>query len=99
MEFASKTIAGRVLQLKDAGWTPSQIALELKVSRPRVMEVLRKAGSRSLDSRKIAEIHECAIEILAILRVLISEPDKVASRMRTLEKGELARRVGEAISR
>jgi hypothetical protein len=99
MEFDSKTIAGRVLQLKDSGWSPSQIALELKISPGRVKEVLRRAGSRSLDSRKLAEVHECVLEILGILRVLMVEPEKVIARMRKLEKGELARRVGDAISR
>ena len=99
MEFASKTLAGRVLQLKDAGWTPSQIALELKITRARVMEVLRKAGSRSLDSRQLTEVHEMVMECLGILRVLMAEPEKVLAKMRKLEKGELARRVGEAISR
>ena len=95
----AKTIAGRVVMLKDRGYTPKQIALEEKIAVGRVTEILRRAKSNTHTARQITEIHEMTMEILAILRDLKKiDPVRIAASMRRLETRDLARKVGESVT-
>ena len=94
------SIAGQILSLRDRGWTAEQIALELKIPRGRVNSTLRQASSRSMDSRRLFEVQEMCLEILAILREIRGmDPSKVSARMRTIEKRDLPMKLGAAIDR
>ena len=90
--------AGRVAQLRDRGYSTKQIGLELNMRPPRVNAILRKLATKSLDSRRIFEIHEMLIEVLTLLRAEASAArSKEAARMRrTLERRDLPRKLGAA---
>ena len=101
------SIAGQILSLRDRGYSAAEIVAELrsrpglgKLSLDRVRSTIRQAESRSLDSRRLFEIHELAIEAVAILREIRGmDPAKVAARMRTIEKRDLPMKLGAAIDR
>lgn len=94
------SISGQVISLYERGFTPKEIALELRISRGRVNGILRKAQSRTLDSQRIFEIHEMCLEMVGLLRELAAEKQQRAAlrRARTVEK-ELPHRLGAALER
>ena len=100
-----ESIAGQILALYDVGYSAAQIVAELKsrgtsgVSLGRVQATIRQSQSRSLDSRRIFEIHEMNLQILGIVKELLAERKLKNARAhaRTLEKGGLAKIVGAAI--
>ena len=69
------------------------------LSMARVRYVLRKAETRSMDSRRLWEVHEMMVELLAIGRELLREKQRqsVASRVRQIEREGLAMKIGAAI--
>jgi hypothetical protein len=94
------SIAGQILSLRDRGWAAKEIALELKIPAARVNATIRQASSRSMDSRRLFEVQEMCLEILAILREIRGmDPSKVSARMRTIEKRDLPMKLGAAIDR
>ena len=92
------SIAGKIIMLHDSGYTPSQIALQLKVPRARVNATIRQASSRSMDSRRLFECWEMLTEALALLRQLTDKP-VIAKRMADIEKRDLPLKLGAAIDR
>ena len=97
----SNSVAGRIIELRDRRFSTKQIALELRIPIRRVLDTLARAKSRTLDSRRIAEIHEMLIELLAGQRELLSvqRQKNVAARMRGIEKRDLPHKFGAAIAK
>ena len=95
------SIAGQILSLRDRGWAAKEIALELKIPAARVNATIRQANSRSMDSRRLFEVHEMLLECLGLLREFATERrQRVAqSRMRAIEKRDLPMKLGSAIDR
>jgi orotate phosphoribosyltransferase-like protein len=99
MPDAPLSIEGQILALRDRGFAPKEIATELRVKRDRVQAVLRKAQSRTLDSRRIAEIYELALENNAMLKELLTAHRyKLADkRLRVIERS-LPGKVGDRLT-
>lgn len=94
------SIAGKVILLRDKGYSQGEIVLELALPIGRVKGILAKANSRSLDSRRIFEIFECCLEMLSILREIRGlKPGAVAGRMRGIEQRDMPKKLGAAIER
>lgn len=102
--MASSTIAGRIIELTERGYTPKEILAELSsqpgyknLSLQQIRYYRRKINSASMDSRRIFEIWEMLHEVLATLReVKAVDQRRLAVRMRSVEKG-LANSVGQRI--
>jgi len=94
------SIAGQMLLFRDRGWKAKEIALELGLSVNRVQAIMRQAESRSADSRRIFEIQELVLDILAVVREIRAglQVKHPVSR-RAIELRDLPRRVGRAIDK
>jgi hypothetical protein len=96
------TITGQLMALHHAGYSTEQIWRELK-SRPgnsnlrfqRVAEMLAYHVGQSGDSRRLFEIHEMLVELLAIGRELVAyRRQHIPQRMRGIEKRDLSAKKG-----
>ena len=94
----SPTTTGQILSLHEQGYSAKEILLEMrqrpgqgKLSQSRVNTVLQRESGRSADSRRIFELYETSLEILAICRQLLSESEKrkLAQRMREIERQKI----------
>jgi hypothetical protein len=101
------SLSGQIISLHDQGYSTKEIVLELRtqpglggLSEARVRYVIRKATSRSADSRRLFEIYELVLETLALVKEIASARQKsnVAQRMRGIEN-TLNERLGAAIDR
>ena len=97
MENSTST-TGQILSLHEQGYSAKEILLEMKqrpgqgkLSQSRVNTVLQRESGRSADSRRIFELYETSLEILAICRELLSESKrrKLAQQMREIERQKI----------
>jgi septum formation topological specificity factor MinE len=107
VEDAPNTLFGQVIALNDQGYNSAQIVKELRSRHPevhvtvdRVRGIIRRSTSRSLDSRRLAEIHEMLIELLAVMREHVKiDRDRLAAKMKTIERRDLPRKLGAALTK
>ena len=92
------TTTGQILSLHEQGYSAKEILLEMrqrpgqgKLSQRRVSAVLQRETSRSADSRRIYELYEMCVEILAATRQLLNAQMKkdLAQRMREIERQKI----------
>jgi hypothetical protein len=92
------SITGQILSLHEQGYSAKEILLEMKqrpgqgkLSQSRVNTVLQRETSRSADSRRIYEVYEMCLEILAATRQLLNAQMKkdLAQRMREIERKKI----------
>lgn len=73
------------------------------MSDKRVKATLKRVEDRSADSRRLFELWESQLEILAgmreILNILRTNPERLAARMRTIEQRGLPAKLGAALDR
>jgi hypothetical protein len=101
-----QSISGQIIELYDQGYTPQEIHLELKqrpglnhLTKSRVDSVLRQLHKRSLDSRRIFEVYEMCLEILALCREMAryAERRRTDRHVRALDKYGIAGKIGSAL--
>lgn len=97
-QMDGKSTAGQVIALAERGYTRKEIALELRIPKPRVEDILRRAANKGGDSRRIFEIWEMQVEMLAILREMqtTDQAKRVGQRMRSIEQ-RLPHLLGRAV--
>ena len=90
----ANTLSSQVLELHEQGYAQSEIYLEMrsrpgcKVSEKYIAGVIQRHTGKSADSRRLADLYDMNVEILAAVRELLSEHKrlKLASRMRSIER-------------
>lgn len=104
MEKPNSSIAGQIISLYDQGYAAALIVKELShlhVTIDRVRRTIRASTNSSMDSRRLFEVWEANIEMLALLRELVATKRQAsaASRMRNIEKRDLPAKLGNALTR
>ena len=84
------TLSRRIIELAEQGWTPKEIAKELKTTPRYVRQARLRFKHKNETDRKIALMYEMVVEMYAILKALAKIPEStLEKRLRQLETLDL----------